>query len=107
MSSLYGQSLKLSVFGQSHGAAIGMTLDGIPAGLPVNPECLQKFLNRRSPGQNEYATSRKEADIPEFLSGIVDGHTCGAPITAIIHNNNTKSADYTNLIMVTLYMLIL
>ena len=87
MSSLYGQSLKLSVFGQSHGAAIGMTLDGIPAGLPVNPECLQKFLNRRSPGQNEYATSRKEADIPEFLSGIVDGHTCGAPITAIIHTN--------------------
>lgn len=97
MSSIYGQSLKLSVFGQSHGAAIGMTLDAIPAGLPVNTESLQRFLNRRAPGQNEYSTSRKEEDRPEFLSGIVDGYTCGAPITAIIRNNNTKSADYSNL----------
>ena len=83
MSSTYGERLKLSIFGQSHGAAIGMTLDGIPAGLPVDLKKLQEFLNRRAPGQNDYSTPRKEADQPEFLSGIVDGYTCGAPIAAI------------------------
>ena len=97
MSSTYGEILKLSIFGQSHGPAIGMSLDGIPAGLPVDPVALQNFLNRRAPGQNNYSTPRKEADIPEFLSGIVDGFTCGAPISAIIHNTNTRSGDYSNL----------
>lgn len=97
MSSIYGKNMKLSIFGQSHGAAIGMVLDGIPAGLPVNLDKLQQFLNRRAPGQHAYATSRKEADRPEFLSGIVDGFTCGAPIAAVIHNTNTRSGDYQNL----------
>ena len=97
MSSIYGENLKLSIFGQSHGAAIGMTLDGIPAGLPINDAELQNFLSRRAPGANEYATTRKESDRPEFLSGIVDGFTCGAPITAIIRNSNTRSSDYDNL----------
>ena len=94
MSSTYGNILKLSIFGQSHGAAIGMTLDGIPAGLPVNYEELQIFLNRRAPGQNDFSTPRKEADKPEFLSGIVNGFTCGAPIAAMIRNHNTRSGDY-------------
>lgn len=97
MSSTYGENLKLSIFGQSHGAAIGMTLDGIPAGLPVDPEELQRFLNRRAPGQNDYSTPRKEEDRPEFLAGITDGYTCGAPIAAVIHNKNTRSGDYSNL----------
>ena len=97
MSSTYGESLKLSIFGQSHGAAIGMTLDGIPAGLPVDLEQLQSFLNRRAPGQKDWSTPRKEEDRPEFLAGIVDGYTCGAPIAAIIHNKNTRSGDYANL----------
>ena len=97
MSSTYGENLKLSIFGQSHGAAIGMTLDGIPAGLPVDLETLQAFLNRRAPGQNDFSTPRKEADAPEFLSGIVDGFTCGAPIAAMIRNTNTRSADYSEL----------
>lgn len=97
MSSTYGEHLKLSIFGQSHGAAIGMTLDGIPAGLPVNMDKLQEFLNRRAPGNNSFSTPRKEADTPEFLSGVVDGFTCGAPIAAIIKNTNTKSGDYSNL----------
>ena len=97
MSSTYGESLKLSIFGQSHGPAIGMTLDGIPAGLPVNTEILQLFLNRRAPGQHDFSTPRREEDIPEFLSGLVDNHTCGAPITALIHNTNTHSKDYSNL----------
>lgn len=97
MSSTYGEMLKLSIFGQSHSTAIGMTLDGIPAGLPIDTEKLQSFLNRRAPGRNAYATSRKEADVPEFLSGVVDGYTCGAPIAAIIRNTNTRSGDYDNL----------
>lgn len=97
MSSTYGESLKLSIFGQSHGPAIGMTLDGIPAGLPVDPVRLQEFLNRRAPGQNDWSTPRREEDQPEFLSGIVDGFTCGAPIAAVIHNRNTRSGDYANL----------
>ena len=97
MSSTYGENLKLSIFGQSHGAAIGMTLDGIPAGLPVDIEKLQQFLNRRAPGQNDHSTPRREEDKPEFLSGIVEGYTCGAPIAAIIRNNNTRSGDYANL----------
>lgn len=97
MSSTYGENLKLSIFGQSHGPAIGMTLDGIPAGLPVDLDRLQTFLNRRAPGQGDYATPRKEGDQPEFLSGILDGFTCGAPIAAVIRNTNTRSGDYSNL----------
>ncbi len=97
MSSTYGENIKLSIFGQSHSPAIGMNLDGVPAGLPVDFAALQAFLNRRAPGQNAYSTPRKEADAPEFLGGIVDGFTCGAPIAAIIRNTNTKSGDYANL----------
>ena len=97
MSSTYGENLKLTIFGQSHGAAIGMTLDGIPAGLPVDFDELQTFLNRRAPGQNNWSTPRKEGDRPEFLAGILDGFTCGAPIASVIHNTNTRSGDYANL----------
>ena len=97
MSSTYGEHLKLSIFGQSHGPAIGMTLDGIPAGLEEDLEALQRFLNRRAPGQADYATPRREEDRPEFLSGILNGHTCGAPIAAVIHNRNTRSGDYRKL----------
>ena len=97
MSSTYGESLKLSIFGQSHGPAIGMTLDGIPAGLPVDTEKLQTFLNRRAPGQNDWSTPRKEEDQPQFLGGVLDGYTCGAPIAAVIYNHNTRSEDYNNL----------
>lgn len=97
MSSTYGEKIKLSIFGQSHGPAIGMTLDGVPAGLRVDLDKLQSFLNRRAPGQNDFSTPRREEDRPEFLSGIVDGFTCGAPIAAVIHNKNTRSGDYANL----------
>ena len=97
MSSTYGENLKLSIFGQSHGPATGMTLDGIPAGLPVDVDKLQKFLNRRAPGRNDWSTPRKEEDRPEFLSGIVDGFTCGAPIAAVVYNRNTRSGDYNDL----------
>ncbi len=97
MSSTYGEKLKLSIFGQSHGPAIGMVLDGIPAGLPVDIPALESFLARRAPGQSDYTTPRKESDHPEFLSGIVNGYTCGAPIAAVISNTNTRSQDYSSL----------
>ena len=97
MSSTYGEIIKLSIFGQSHGAAIGMTLDGVPAGLPVDLDQLQEFLNRRAPGQSDWSTPRREEDRPEFLSGILNGFTTGAPIAAIIRNTNTRSGDYNNL----------
>ena len=97
MNSTYGENLKLCIFGQSHGKAIGMSLDGIPAGLPVDFNKLQAFLSRRAPGGHDYDTPRKEADQPEFLSGIVTNYTCGAPIAAVIYNTNTRSGDYDNL----------
>lgn len=94
MSSVYGENLKLSIFGQSHGPAIGMTFDGIPAGLPVDEETLREFLERRAPGNTPWSTARKESDSPEFLGGLLDGYTCGAPIAAIIRNTNVRSGDY-------------
>jgi len=98
MSSTFtGLALRLSIFGQSHSEAIGMTIDGLPAGLPIDLDKLQGFLNRRAPGQNDWSTPRKEEDRPEFLCGLKDGFTCGAPLTAIIHNNNTRPKDYSRL----------
>ena len=97
MSSNYGNHVKISIFGQSHSAAIGVVLDGIPAGISVDMEQLQRFLDRRAPGRGPYSTPRKEADRPEFLSGLVGNVTCGAPICAIIRNTNTRSQDYDNL----------
>ena len=94
MSSTYGENIKVTVFGQSHSAAIGMTLEGIPAGFEIDMERLAKFMTRRAPGRNEYSTPRKEADIPEFICGLVENTTCGTPITAIIRNTNTRSKDY-------------
>ena len=98
MSSIYGEKIKLSIFGQSHGKAIGMTLDGVPAGLPVDMDQLHAFLQRRAPGQNAWSTPRKEADLPEFTSGLENSITNGEPITAVIYNNNTRSGDYGNVL---------
>ena len=97
MSSNYGKNVKISIFGQSHSAAIGVVLDGVPAGFSVDMEKLQSFLDRRAPGRSPYSTPRKEADWPEFLSGLVGNVTCGAPICAVIRNTNTRSQDYDNL----------
>ena len=97
MASSFGENLKLTIFGTSHGPSIGMTLEGIPAGLPVDLEKLQSFLNRRAPGQSPWSTARKEADVPVFESGIADGMTTGEPITATIRNTNVRKADYDEL----------
>lgn len=97
MSSTYGENIQLTIFGQSHSPAIGMTLTGIPAGERIDREELNAFLARRAPGQNAYSTARKEADEPEFLSGVVNDVTCGVPLTAIIRNTDTRSGDYSEL----------
>lgn len=97
MASVCGNVLHLSIFGQSHSAAIGCSLDGLPAGLPVDIERLQAFLDRRAPGRSDTATMRREADAPEFLAGLSEGRTNGAPIAAIIRNCDTRAADYEEL----------
>jgi len=94
MSSIWKNNLTLSIFGESHGRAIGMTIDGIPAGEEIDSKILRTFLKRRVPGRFPWTTSRTEADIPEFLSGLKAGKTTGSPITAIIRNQNSRSSDY-------------
>ena len=98
--SRYGEFLHLTIFGQSHAPAIGMILEGLPAGETIDMAALQTFLDRRAPGRNDWSTPRKEADQPEFLSGLVGNVTCGAPLTAIIRNTNTRSGDYDGLSVV-------
>lgn len=97
MSFTYGKNLKIQVFGQSHAAAIGVVMDGLPAGESVDLAAVAAFMARRAPGKNALSTARKEADAPEVLSGLVDGHTVGAPLAALIRNTDTRSADYANL----------
>ncbi len=97
MSSSYGENIKLTIFGQSHSPAIGMTLEGVPAGSTIDFEKLGLFLSRRAPGRNNYSTPRREPDLPEFLGGLVGNTSCGAPIAAIIRNTNTRSGDYDEL----------
>ena len=94
MSSAFGQYLKLSIFGQSHGEALGVTLDGFPAGMTIDMEQLLAEMARRAPGQSLMTTARKEPDAPEFLSGVLNGRTTGQPICAIIRNTNQRSRDY-------------
>lgn len=97
MASYLGEHIHVSVFGQSHSPAIGVVVDGLPAGERVDMEELGHFLKRRAPGQNATSTPRKEADLPQFLSGLVDDVTCGAPLAALIENTNTRSQDYAQL----------
>lgn len=94
MSSFFGQYLKVALFGQSHGEAIGVTLDGIPAGMTIDMPRLLAEMARRAPGQSAMTTARKEPDQPEFLSGVLNGVTTGQPICAIIRNTNQRSRDY-------------
>lgn len=97
MSSMFGTALRLTVFGQSHAPAIGMCMDGFPAGFAPDFDALNAFLARRAPGNSPYATARAEADLPEFLCGFSGGKTCGAPIAAIIRNTDVHQKDYVNL----------
>jgi len=92
----FGEIFSFSTFGESHGRAIGVVIDGVPAGLKIDEDYIQKQLDRRKPG-GEFASRRKESDKVEFLSGIFEGISTGASIGAIIYNENQKSKDYTNI----------
>lgn len=96
MSSIWGNQVKISLFGESHGQGVGVVLDGLPAGIALNEEEIQKEMARRAPG-DKLSTPRKEADAYEILSGFVDGHTTGTPLCAMIRNTNTHSKDYSGL----------
>jgi len=94
MNSFRGDRLHLTVFGRSHAPAVGMTLEGLPAGKPVDIEAVRAFLRRRAPGFRSYTTSRREPDEPEFLSGLNGGCTCGSPLTVLIQNTDVRPGDY-------------
>ena len=97
MSCNFGNNIKISIFGQSHSEAIGVVIDGLPAGFKIDTEKTAAFMARRAPGQNDLSTPRKEADEVKIISGVVDNVTCGAPLCAIIENKNTRSGDYDKL----------
>lgn len=97
MSSMTGNKIKISVFGQSHSEGIGVVIDSLPAGKKIDLEKVYQFMERRAPGRSILSTQRKEADKPEILSGLVNGVTCGVPLCAVIRNTNTRSADYNNI----------
>lgn len=92
--SSYGKHFQISTWGESHGKAIGVVVDGCPAGLPLCEEDIQFYLNRRKPGQNVFSTPRKEADEVEILSGVFEGKTTGTPISLIVYNTSQQSKDY-------------
>lgn len=97
MGSVFGNKVKISVFGESHGTAIGVVIDGLPSGEKIDMDEVYRQMARRAPGNDKTATPRKEADKPEILSGMLDGVTTGAPLAAVIYNTNTRSADYGNI----------
>ena len=97
MSSSYGGNYRVSIFGESHSAAIGVAIEGLPAGSPIDMEALQAFMARRAPGRDSLSTARREADVPEFLCGVKGGVATGSPISAIIRNSDTRSQDYANI----------
>lgn len=94
MSSIFGNKLKISIFGQSHSEAIGVVIDGLPAGFEPDMDKVREFMMRRSPIGKKGVTARKEPDEVEIVSGMFDGKTCGAPLCGIIHNSDTRSSDY-------------
>lgn len=100
MSSVIGDKIKLSIFGESHGEAIGCVIDGLPAGIKIDMNAVYKDMQRRAPGKDKTATPRLEKDIPHILSGMLDNVTTGAPFAMVIENTNTKSGDYSNLMTV-------
>lgn len=98
MSSTYGDKIKISVFGESHGNGIGVVIDGFPAGVKIDMDKVLVQMARRAPGKDKTATPRLEKDFPNVLSGMLDGTLTGAPLCAVIQNTNTRSGDYSNLL---------
>ena len=100
MSSVIGNKIKLSVFGESHGEAIGCVIDGLPNGIKLDFDEINREMARRAPGKDKTATTRKESDTPHILSGVLNDTTTGAPLAMVIKNTNTRSGDYGNLMSV-------
>ncbi len=100
MSSAYGDKIKISVFGESHGGGIGVVIDGLPAGEQIDLDAVLLQMARRAPGRDKTATPRKESDLPKILSGLLGDTLTGAPLCAVIENTNTRSSDYGNLLSV-------
>ena len=92
-----GNIFKITTWGESHGKAVGVVVDGCPAGLPLTEEDIQIFLNRRKPGQSPFTTPRNEADQVEILSGIFEGKTTGTPISMTVWNKTARSSDYSEI----------
>lgn len=97
MRNTFGNIFTLTTFGESHGAAVGGVVDGMPAGINIDIDFIQSELNRRRPGQSSITTSRKEADQVELLSGVFEGKSTGCPVGFVVRNTNQHSADYENL----------
>lgn len=97
MSAIWGNNIKISIFGESHGNAIGINIDGLPSGFEIDMEKIKIEMKRRAPGKNNLSTTRDEEDIPEILSGYFEGKTTGTPLCAIIRNKDTKSKDYSKI----------
>ena len=93
----FGQLFRITTFGESHGEALGVTIDGCPAGLPIDLEQIQTELDRRRPGQSKIVTQRKEKDSINIVSGIFEGHTTGTPITLLLFNEDARSKDYSHI----------
>lgn len=95
--STFGNIFKITTWGESHGAGVGVVIDGCPAGLPLCEEDIQIYLNRRKPGQSKFTTPRKEDDAVTILSGVFEGKTTGTPISLVVYNHNQKSKDYSEI----------
>ena len=91
--SSFGNIFQITTWGESHGAALGVVVDGCPAGLPLDTDDIQAYLDRRKPGQTKISTPRKEADAVEILSGVFEGQTTGTPISMLVRNTSQHSAD--------------
>src|SRR4051812_15063585 len=96
MNNSYGQLFRITTFGESHGPAIGVILDGCPAGLEIDEAFIQSELSRRKPGQSKITTQRKEDDTFKILSGVFEGKSTGTPLTLIIENQDQRSKDYSH-----------
>lgn len=95
--STFGKIFQVTTWGESHGKGIGVVVDGCPAGLTLDEEVIQQYLNRRKPGQTRYSTPRKEADAVEILSGTFEGRTTGTPISMVVYNTSQRSGDYSEI----------
>ena len=95
--STFGNIFRISTWGESHGKALGVVIDGCPAGLELCEDDIQVFLDRRKPGQSRYVTQRRESDSVEILSGVFEGKTTGTPISLMVRNESQRSADYSEI----------